>query len=44
MPSCTTLPVSRQLAARLDATTDELCASERLPSLLDAVRKVALPA
>lgn len=43
MPSCPTLPASRQLAAQLGVTGQELCTPERLPSLLDAVRTVPDP-
>jgi len=43
MPSCPTLPVTRQLVDQLGVEPDELCTPERLPSLLDAVRAVPDP-
>lgn len=43
MPSCPSLPASRQLVAELDVTADELCAQDRLPSLLEAVGAVPDP-
>ncbi|MGX4694992.1 ISAs1 family transposase [Streptomyces sp. JNUCC 63] len=43
MPSCPTLPASRQLAEQLDLIGEELCTPERLPSLLEAVRAVPDP-
>ncbi|MEU2995471.1 ISAs1 family transposase [Streptomyces griseoincarnatus] len=43
MPSCPTLPTSRQLAAELGPAADQLSAPERLPSLLEAVRTVPDP-
>jgi predicted transposase YbfD/YdcC len=43
MPSCPTLPTSRQLATELGVDSSELCTPERLPSLLDAVRSVPDP-
>lgn len=43
MPSCPTLPTSRQLAAHQGLVGEEICTSERLPSLLEAVRAVPDP-
>ena len=43
MPSCPTLPASRQLAGELGLSPEELCTPQRLPSLLDAVRTVPDP-
>jgi hypothetical protein len=43
MPSCPTLPTSRQLAEELDVASGELCTPDRLPSLLEAVRAVPDP-
>lgn len=43
MPSCPTLPTSRQLAEQHGLAAEELCAPETLPSLLDAVRTVPDP-
>src|SRR5215469_18370064 len=43
MPSCPILPASRQLAGELGLRPEELCAPQRLPSLLDAVRRVPDP-
>lgn len=43
MPSCPTLPASRELADQLRFSPDELCTPERVGSLLDAVRAVPDP-
>jgi hypothetical protein len=43
MPSCPTLPTSRQLADQLGVQSEELCAPDKLPSLLVAVRTVPDP-
>jgi hypothetical protein len=43
MPSCPTLPASRQLLDELSLSPEELCTPQRLPSLLDAVRTVPDP-
>ncbi|MFF0000926.1 transposase family protein [Streptomyces avermitilis] len=43
MPSCPTLPASRQLADQLGVQSEELCAPDTLPSLLEAVRTVPDP-
>ncbi|MEU3342865.1 ISAs1 family transposase [Streptomyces sp. NPDC006668] len=43
MPSCPTLPTSRQLAGQLGVSGAELCATGTLPSLLEAVRTVPDP-
>src|SRR5262249_37715288 len=43
MPSCLTLPASRQLAEEFALAPEELCTPEKLPSLLDAVREVPDP-
>src|SRR5690349_10695857 len=43
MPSCPTLPASRQLADQLGVNGVELCATGALPSLVEAVRTVPDP-
>ncbi|MEU9247438.1 transposase family protein [Streptomyces sp. NPDC048385] len=43
MPSCPTLPTSRQLAQQHGLDAEELCTPETLPSLLDAVRTIPDP-
>lgn len=43
MPSCPTLPSSRQLAGELGLASEELCTTERLPSLVEAMRAVPDP-
>jgi hypothetical protein len=43
MPSCPTLPTSRQLADQLGVEVEELCTPAKLPSLLDAVGAVPDP-
>ncbi|GFH38509.1 transposase family protein [Streptomyces pacificus] len=43
MPSCPTLPTPRQLADQHGLVLEELCTSERLPSLSEAVRAVPDP-
>ena len=43
MPSCPTLPTSRQLADQLGVEVQELCTPAKLPSLLEAVGAVPDP-
>lgn len=43
MPSCPTLPTSRQLADQLRVAVEELCTPAKLPSLLEAVGAVPDP-